>query len=285
MAAGIDLIQHGTTSSAEVIQDTAIAQPLLVATALISYDAWRQANPEARIKAVAGHSVGEFAAAAVAGVFSQTDAVGLVAVRGRAMAACAKTEPTGMAAVIGGQADQVLEAIEQAGAQVANFNGPAQVVAGGSIQALDRLAATPPARARVIRLDVAGAFHTSYMEPAKAELAAAIARLDLQDATYPLITNGDGTAQTAAAGIGQVLVDQVTRPVRWDLVQQTILALGPTRTLELAPAGVLAGLAKRGMKGVKVTGLAASDFVPPQPQPPATSRAANSPTSTTAETL
>jgi len=247
--ANLDLLTHGTTSPAQVIQDTAIAQPLLTATTLLSYQAWLAAQPGVQVGAVAGHSVGEFAAAAIAGVLTPEDAIQAVAARGRAMAACAGATATGMAALLGGQPDQVLAAIKAVGATPANLNGPGQIVAGGTIAALDRLAANPPTRTRVVRLDVAGAFHTDFMAPAQDTLANTMAALPIKDASYPLIANGDGRAVTRGSDIVGRLVEQVTRPVRWDLVQQTLLAMGATEVLELAPSGVLTGLAKRGLPG------------------------------------
>ena len=253
--AQLDLVSHGTTSPAQVIRDTAIAQPLLTASALLSYQAWQAANPGVELGAVAGHSVGEFAAAAIAGVLSYDAAISAVAARGRAMAACAKSDATGMAAVVGGELSQVLAAIDAAGATPANFNGPGQVVAGGTIEALDRLADNPSARTRVVRLEVAGAFHTNHMAGAQSELAKTMARLPTQDALCPLITGGDAVAMTSGAGIVKHLIDQVTQPVRWDLVQQTLLAMGATEVLELAPGAVLSSLAKRGLPGVRVLSL------------------------------
>ncbi|MDR1799748.1 MAG: ACP S-malonyltransferase, partial [Bifidobacteriaceae bacterium] len=254
-AAQTDLLTHGTISPAEVIADTAIAQPLLLAAALLSFDAAQTASPQPRLGAgaVAGHSVGEFAAAAIAGVLTEDDAFRTVGVRGRAMATCAAAVPTGMAAVVGGDPTEVIAAITAAGAQPANFNGPGQVVAGGSLEALAKLAANPPTRARVIKLQVAGAFHTNYMAEAQAEVEAALAQATVRDPAVPFISNLDGQAVTQGPDVVRRLIAQVTAPVRWDLVLAAIAAEPPVEQIELAPAGVLTGLAKRAFKDLQQT--------------------------------
>jgi [acyl-carrier-protein] S-malonyltransferase len=243
-AADLDLVKHGTESDAATIRDTAVAQPLLAAAALISYQL-----VEEPFDLVAGHSVGEFAAAAIAGALEPVAAMRAVAARGRAMARCARRRPGGMAAVLGGAPDAVLRAIAAAGAQVANCNGPGQIVAGGPLEALDRLAGAPPARARVVRLEVAGAFHTPLMAEAEHALRAALAGAKVRDAAVPFISNRDGAALTNGHLIAEAMIRQVAAPVRWDLVLEALAARGVERHLELAPAGVLTGLAKRGLPG------------------------------------
>ena len=172
--AELDLAHYGTSADADAIRDTAVAQPLLVATGLVTTaalfapDSSGNLDPAAgaeRIGAVAGHSVGELAAAAIAGVISAEDAVRLVRERGRAMAAAAETTPTGMTAVLGGDADEVLAALDQHGLTPANVNVKGQVVAAGTMEQLAAFADDPPAKARLTALSVAGAFHTEHMAP------------------------------------------------------------------------------------------------------------------------
>jgi [acyl-carrier-protein] S-malonyltransferase len=254
--AQLDLITAGTTAGVEQIRDTAVTQPLLTAAALLSYDA-----VEAPFDLVAGHSVGEFAAAVIAGVLSADDAMAAVGARGRAMAACAAAQPSAMAAVVGGAPDAVLQAIENAGAWAANFNGPGQIVAGGSEAALARLAEAAPPRARVVRLDVAGAFHTPLMAQAEHALRAALTGVAVADAQIPMITNHAGLAMTNGHQIVESMIQQVTRPVRWDLALEAFAARAVAAHLELAPAGVLTGLAKRGLK------TATTEQVSPPPTP------------------
>lgn len=262
-AAQTDLTAHGTTSDADTIRDTAVAQPLIVATSLLALREILGDRPAADVVDVtAGHSVGELTAAAVAGVLTDADAVGLVAHRARAMAAAAAATPTGMSAVVGGAPAEVLDAIAAAGASPANVNGGGQVVAAGDLESLVRLAEAPPARARVIPLQVAGAFHTAYMQPALDAFAPVASSWPAADPALPLLTNADGSAYGAASagahGHGTAsdvvahLVAQIVAPVRWDLCQETLAALGVTAILELAPGGVLTGLAKRTLKGVEL---------------------------------
>ncbi|WP_084073351.1 ACP S-malonyltransferase [Demequina sp. NBRC 110052] len=259
-ATEVDLVAHGTTSDADTIRDTAIAQPLLVATALAT---GREALGSSVPGVVAGHSVGEFGAAALAGVVSDADAVSLVTVRGRAMAeAAASAEPTSMAAVLGGDADEVAARLAALGLTPANVNGGGQVVAAGSKDAIDALVAGPPARARVIELQVAGAFHTSYMAPAVDALASAAEGITRQDPSVTLLSNAEGAVVTAGDDALSRLVTQVANPVRWDLCMERLLELGVTGILEVAPGGVLTGLAKRAMRGVPSVALKTPDDLP-----------------------
>ncbi|MBO3738386.1 ACP S-malonyltransferase [Actinoplanes flavus] len=243
--AGVDLVHLGTEAGADEIKDTARTQPLLVAAALLA----GEHLPPAGVRVVAGHSVGELGAAALAGVLSPEDAITLAGIRGREMAAACALEPTGMSAVLGGDPDEVVAAIEKHGLHPANRNGAGQIVAAGALPALAGFAAEPPARARVIALPVAGAFHTPYMAPAEAVLAAAAGKVVAHDPVRTLLSNSDGTAVTDGAEIIQRLVRQVTAPVRWDLCMRTLKELGVTGIIELPPAGTLAGLVKRELKG------------------------------------
>ncbi|SCF44205.1 acyltransferase domain-containing protein [Micromonospora mirobrigensis] len=242
--AGVDLVHLGTAADAEEIKDTARTQPLLVAAALLAADQL----PLYDVAVTVGHSVGELGAAAVAGVLTPETAITLAGVRGREMAAACALEPTGMAAVLGGDPDEVLAAIEAHGLHPANRNGAGQIVAAGSIEALDKFSAEPPARTRVIRLQVAGAFHTPYMAPAETALAQVAAGITPADPARILLSNLDGSAVSHGREMVQRLVRQVTAPVRWDLCMRTLADLGVTGVIELPPAGTLAGLVKRELK-------------------------------------
>ncbi|RQX18769.1 biotin attachment protein [Micromonospora ureilytica] len=243
--AGVDLLHLGTAADADEIKDTARTQPLLVAAALLA----AEHLPLDDVALTAGHSVGELGAAALAGVLSADAAITLAGVRGREMAAACALEPTGMAAVLGGDPDEVIAAIEANGLYPANRNGAGQIVAAGALDGLDKLAAAPPARTRIIRLQVAGAFHTPYMAPAETALAAEAAGITPADPARTLLSNLDGTAVDDGAAMVQRLVRQVTAPVRWDLCMRTLADLGVTGVIELPPAGTLAGLVKRELKG------------------------------------
>ncbi|MEU4240961.1 ACP S-malonyltransferase [Actinoplanes sp. NPDC026619] len=243
--AGVDLLHLGTEAGADEIKDTARTQPLLVAAALLA----AEHLPPAGVDLVAGHSVGELGAASIAGVLPAEAAIALAGVRGREMAAACALEPTGMSAVLGGDPDEVLAALERYALHPANRNGAGQIVAAGALDALAKLAAEPPAKARVITLQVAGAFHTPYMAPAETALGAIAGGATAHDPARILLSNLDGTAVTNGGEMVQRLVRQVTAPVRWDLCMRTLKDLGVTGVIELPPAGTLAGLVKRELKG------------------------------------
>jgi len=270
-ATGLDLITLGTTGSAEQIRDTAVAQPLLTATALAAAAAL-DLLPEsagaplppaaASVGAVAGHSVGELAAAVLAGVLAPELALQLAVVRGREMAQACNSAPTGMLAVLGGDPAEVDAALAQAGLVAANRNAPGQVVAAGPVAGLDALAATPPARARLRRLEVAGAFHTDAMLPAREALARHVAALPegtAHDARLPFVANGDGTVVTTGQEVLNRLVAQVATPVRWDLCTATLSTRHIGALIELPPAGTLSAIAKRTLPGVEILALRSPD--------------------------
>jgi [acyl-carrier-protein] S-malonyltransferase len=244
-AAGIDLIAAGTTADADAIRATDVAQPLIVAAGIV---ALAQLD-RTRIAAVAGHSVGEVTAAVAAGVLSETDGMRLVAARGRAMADAAAQARTGMAAVVGGDEQTVLARLDELGLEPANRNGGGQIVAAGELDALDRLRAEPPAGSRVIPLQVAGAFHTRFMQPAVATLREFAATLTPADPGPRLWTNRDGTEVTSGRDFLDLLVGQIASPVRWDRTMESFSVTGVTGIVELPPAGALTGLAKRALRG------------------------------------
>ncbi len=244
-AVGLDLVHLGTEAGADEIRDTAVAQPLLTATALVSAGAL-----EAAPDLVCGHSIGELGALAVAGVLAPAAAVELAAARGRLMAAAASAAPTGMAATLGGDEAVVRATAVELGLEVATVNVAGQIVYGGPVAALDALAAAQPGGARVRRLETAGAFHTSAMASAVPGFAALVAKLQPQDARIPVVANADGAVLTDGRALLDRLVAQLTGPVRFDLCLVTIAEQGPTRVTELAPAGTLTSLAKRALPGV-----------------------------------
>lgn len=256
-AAGLDLLALGTSADADEIRDTAVAQPLLTAAALLS---WRAlgATPDV----VCGHSVGELAALAVAGVISPTEAVVLAAERGRAMAAAAALTPTGMVATLGGDAEVVAAAAASLGLEAATVNVAGQTVFGGPVAALEQLAEQQPGGARVRRLETAGAFHTSAMAPAVPRLRELVSALTPADPQCTVVANADGAVVSSGRELLDRLVGQLTGPVRFDLCLATVAGLAPTAIIELAPGGTLAALAKRALPGVGLTALKAPSDLP-----------------------
>jgi [acyl-carrier-protein] S-malonyltransferase len=192
-------------------------------------------------------------------VISAEQAMVLVRERGRAMAAASAVTPTGMSAVVGGDPEDVLATLERHGLTPANRNGAGQVVAAGTLEQLAALKADPPAKARVIPLQVAGAFHTEYMAPAVDVLGRYARAISTHDPRALLLSNRDGTVVHDGSEVLSRIVRQVSSPVRWDLCQQTFAELGVTAMIEIPPAGTLAGLAKRSLPGVEVLALRTPD--------------------------
>ncbi len=248
----LDLRALGTTADAETIRDTRVAQPLIVAASLLSRHAL---GVPQQPDVTAGHSVGELAAVAIAGVLSEEDALRLVRDRGRAMAEAAGARATGMTAVVGGTPEEVEQTLERRGLVAANVNGGGQVVAAGTVEQLQALADDPPGRSRVIPLQVAGAFHTEHMAPAVEQVRATAAGLRAADPTVPVLSNANGAVMRTGPETLDRLVTQVANPVRWDLCCEQLLALGVTAAVELCPGGVLTGLARRTLPGVETVAV------------------------------
>ncbi|MFD3333391.1 ACP S-malonyltransferase [Streptomyces sp. NPDC058700] len=255
-AIGLDLAHYGTKADADEIRDTAVAQPLLVAAGLLSAAALGEWSPGI----VAGHSVGEFTAAAFAGVLDDTAALRLVRTRGLAMAEAAAITPTGMSALLGGDPDVTVAHLEKLGLTPANVNGAGQIVAAGTLEQLAALEGDmPDGVRRVVALKVAGAFHTHHMAPAVAKLEAAASELSPAAPTTRYVSNKDGRVVSDGAEIVARLVGQVANPVRWDLCMETFQELGATALIEVCPGGTLTGIAKRALKGVATVALKTPD--------------------------
>jgi [acyl-carrier-protein] S-malonyltransferase len=261
VVAGLDLAHYGTKADETTIRDTAIAQPLLVSSGLVAALALfpHPADAFSSIGAASGHSVGEITAAAGIGVISAEQAMVLVRERGEAMAEAAATTPTSMTAVLGGDRDEILAKLETHGLTAANDNGPGQVVAAGTKEQLAAFADDGPAKARLVPLSVAGAFHTEHMRPAVDRLATLAQAVSTHDARTRLISNRDGQVVHQGREVLSRIVAQVASPVRWDLCMQTMLDLGVTGLLEMPPAGTLTGIARRAMKGIDTFALKTPD--------------------------
>jgi [acyl-carrier-protein] S-malonyltransferase len=259
--AGMDLAYYGARADADTIRDTQVAQPLLVASGLLSALALfpHPADAFGKIGVAAGHSVGEITAAAGVRVITAEQAMVFVRERGSAMAEAAKATPTGMTAVLGGDPDEVAAAIEAHGLTAANVNGAGQVVAAGTLEQLEAFAADPPAKARLRPLSVAGAFHTVHMAPAVDMLRRHARSISTHDPRTRLLSNRDGQVVHDGRAFLYRLVDQVSNPVRWDTCMETMGDLGVTGLLEVPPAGTLTGLAKRALPGVETFALKTPD--------------------------
>lgn len=249
---GVDLIAHGTTSDAETIRDTAIAQPLIVGAGLVTLLTLfpHPSTGFTQIGAGAGHSVGEITAAVGAGVLSAEQAMVFVRERGKAMAAAAAVTETGMSAVLGGDPEVVISKAKMHGLTPANINSSGQIVVAGTMAQLTAFTDDAPVGARVRPLDVAGAFHTDHMAPAVALLGNYAKSISTHDPRLKLLSNADGQVIHDGREVLRRLVSQVSNPVRWDLCMETMGDLGVTAVIEIPPAGTLTGLIKRALPGV-----------------------------------
>lgn len=253
----LDLERLGSVATNEEIKDTANAQPLIVATTLISAKTLGLRS----YQVVAGHSVGEIAATALSGVLSNTDALELVRSRGLAMAKAASQSTSGMAAILGGQKGEVLSVLEQLGLVAANDNGGGQLVAAGELAALDKLAENPPKDSRIRPLAVAGAFHSQFMQSAVSQVEEFVTRLQISDPKAQLLSNKDGKVVTTGKDAIARIVNQIANPVRWDLCMESLIELGVTGAIELAPAGTLVGLLKRATPTIETFALKDPDEI------------------------
>lgn len=213
--------------------------------------------------AVAGHSVGEYAALYAAGVLKFEDAISLVARRGELMYEAGEVKPGTMLAVIGLNDEKLLEVCSNltdsnAGeyAVAANFNSPGQIVVSGSRGLLrENLGIFKEAGAKIVKeLNVSGAFHSPLMEPAKIELEKAIEKTEFSNARIPIYVNVYGRPLVSSDEIKQALVKQLTSPVLWTQTMNNMFGDGFGKFIELGPGNVLQGLVKRTLKGVEFLG-------------------------------
>ena len=262
--AGVDLLHLGTTADADEIKATENAQPLLVGAGLWGALALFPHPSDAfgKVGAVAGHSVGEFTAAAGARAITAESAMVLVRERGLAMAKASAKERTGMSALLGGDREEILAALSSNYLVAANENGAGQIVAAGLLENLQKLEANPPEGVRVRPLAVAGAFHTSYMESAHDHLAQLARSVSVRDPRTRVLSNADGAVVHSGREILDRMISQISRPVRWDLCMKSMGELGVTAVIEVPPAGTLVGLIKRALPGVETLALKTPEDIP-----------------------
>jgi [acyl-carrier-protein] S-malonyltransferase len=252
----MDLVYFGTEADADQIKDTKIAQPLIVAASMASHAALISAlKDDSMFEGVAGHSVGEIAAAKIAGVLDTEAALKFVKARGEQMAMAASLDASSMAAVVGGEQDTVLRHLSNLGLFAANYNGKGQIVAAGSSSKIQGLVSNPPAGTRVVGLAVAGAFHTSFMETAKVALTSLALSISCDNPKLLLWSNSDGAKVDGGDKFLDLLINQVSKPVRWDKTMDAMVSDGVSAVIELLPGGTLTGIAKRAMPGVATLAL------------------------------
>lgn len=198
-------------------------------------------------RAAAGLSLGEYTALAAAGAFSFADGLRLVRLRGQAMEEASKAAPGMMASVLGLELEPLEAICAQTGAQVANFNAPGQIVISGSREAVGGASAKAKERGakRVVPLEVGGAFHSRLMQPAATRLQQALAGLEIHMPRFGVLSNVTGSTHTSSGEVRTLLVEQLTRPVRWvDCVRTMVQGSSPT-FLEVGPGAVLKGLVRK----------------------------------------
>jgi [acyl-carrier-protein] S-malonyltransferase len=255
-ASGLDLTS-ALSGDDEHLRPTDIAQPAL----LLVECALRSTLPaDLHVVAVAGHSVGEYAAAVAAQALQPADAMRLVIERGRAMAAMRDGT---MCALLGIDLDVATAVCEQAQREsgevvvVANHNAPGQLVISGSHGGVDAAVALALARGarRAIPLNVSGAFHSPLMASAASQLTVALASVTLTNPDPPVVCNVDARAVHTAAELRDRLREQLTAPVRWIECVQRLVDLGAEALIEVGPGSVLSGLARRIVPGVRAVAV------------------------------
>ena len=248
-----DLMFAGTD---EDLRQTKVTQPAIFLHSVILA---KSLGDEFRPDMVAGHSLGEFSALVSAGAMNFADGLKLVAARAHAMQRACELKPSTMAAVLA-LPDETVEAVcaEVPGTVVcANYNCPGQIVISGEIESIDtaceKLLAAGAKRA--LKLKVGGAFHSPCMEPARAELAEAIAATEIHVPVCPVFQNVDALPHTDPAEIKANLIAQLTAPVRWTQTVRNMIAAGATEFVELGPGKVLQGLVSKIDRNVTVSGM------------------------------
>jgi [acyl-carrier-protein] S-malonyltransferase len=250
-AVGFDLARLCFEGPLEELTKTELQQPALVATSVACLRAVETTG--IRPDVVLGHSVGEYAALAASGALSDHDAVALVSVRGRVTAAAAEETPGGMAAVIGME-DAEVEALcgEIGGVWPANYNCPGQLVVSGETAAVDRLVEEAPARGarKVVKLRVTGAFHSPLVASAADGLRPAVERAEWREPEIPFMSTVTAALEPAAT-LPQILLDQLTAPVRFTQAVAALVADGVQTFVEVGPGQVLSGLVRRCDRSVR----------------------------------
>lgn len=244
---------------------TANTQPAIVTTSIAALEALREAWPElAPPRCAAGHSLGEYSALVAAGALELEDAVRLVHLRGRAMQQAVPEGRGAMAAILGGETDQVTELCRQAAdGQVvapANFNAPGQIVIAGDAAAVERAAALAATqKLKAIPLKVSAPFHCSLMAPAARAVGEALTSVKVRRPAFPIVANVDAQENSDAARVAELLVRQIEHPVLWEPSVRQMASAGVTEALEIGPGKVLAGLVKRIDKQIAVRAVGDPD--------------------------
>jgi len=261
---GYDLLDVCVNGPAEKLNSTVISQPALFVSSLAALESLKTTDPAvvASCEATAGLSLGEYTALVFGGALGFDDGLRLVQQRGAAMQAAADATPSGMVSIIGLEQPKVEELCAAARShgliEVANLLCPGNIVVSGTKEACEALKGLAESQGlKIIRLAVAGAFHTAIMKPADDKLAQALAAVDLQSPRIPVWSNVDAQPHTDPAEFRQLLVRQVVQPVLWEQTLRNLLAAGFDRFYEIGPGRVLAGLLKRVQRKIDCQNISA----------------------------
>jgi len=242
--------------SDEDLKKTSVTQPAIF---LHSVALAKTLGADFKPDMVAGHSLGEFSALVAAGAIDFEDGLKLVSARAKAMQKACEINPSTMAAVLALPDEKVEELCSQVEGVVvcANYNCPGQIVISGENEAIDKACAKmlEAGAKRALKLKVGGGFHSPCMEPARAELAEAIARTEFHEPVCPVYQNVDAQPHTEPEIIKENLIKQLTAPVRWTQSVKNMIANGATEFVELGPGKVLQGLVSKIDRGVSVSGM------------------------------
>ena len=250
----LELISLGTKSTKEEISLTKITQPLLTSLSIVSF--LNLSFPNFKNVIFAGHSVGEFSAGAFAQFITFEQAIKFVTLRGLLMQnSNSDNNKTGMAAILGGDKDLIIKEIKEIGLFAGNINSNGQIVASGELSKIENLINNPIKNCKIIKLEVSGAFHSPFMQSAQNQFRIELEKEKFSDSDLKFISNFDGNFVENQQDLKLKLINQLTNSVRWDLCQANMVKLGVTGLLEVAPGGVLAGIAKREMPNVEIMSI------------------------------
>ncbi len=255
---GFSLSNVAFNGPTEELTKTSVCQPALYVHGLALLSALKERVPGLEFHATAGLSLGEFTAHAAAGTFDFETGLRLVAKRSQAMQEACESTEGGMAAIIGGEENDIRQLAAAADVDVANLNSPGQIVLSGEAAkiALSVSLAKEYGARKAVELQVAGAFHSRLMESAYEKLSIALAETDIKQPTVPVVCNVDACTVSDADTIRRSLADQVTGSVLWtQSIEYMIDHLHITQFIELGPGGVLAGLVGRIRKGTPVISI------------------------------
>ncbi|HEX7630538.1 MAG TPA: ACP S-malonyltransferase [Lacunisphaera sp.] len=240
------------------LTQTKVCQPALFVHGLAVVAALKEQGKLPTVKFAMGLSLGEVTALTAAGVFDFATGLKVVAERGRLMQVACEKSVGGMAAIIGEDRAKVAELCQEFGIEAANFNAPGQIIVSGEKAKVDALVAAAKDKGlkRVMALNVAGAYHSRLMEPARAEFAAYLAGITFHRPQFTVFSNTTGQVVSEPAQIREALVKQVVSSVLWEDCMRNCAAAGATEFWECGPGGVLAGLARRTEKAWVVKSFA-----------------------------